>query len=129
MRRARRARSNSAPRIYSTGRSWRAARNCSSRRPPLSRCFPADAGEPGILVANAEAALRDAAKQNVPLRFYNADMNARVAESLRLESRLRRALANDELLLWYQPKICVRTGSIVGDWLPPAGLPLPGNAP
>jgi diguanylate cyclase (GGDEF)-like protein/PAS domain S-box-containing protein len=76
--------------------------------------FPSDANEPGMLFANAEAALRNATSQNVPLRFYSAEMNARVAESLRLETRLRYALENDELVLWYQPKTDTRTGKLMG---------------
>jgi EAL domain-containing protein (putative c-di-GMP-specific phosphodiesterase class I) len=41
-------------------------------------------------------------------------MNSRVADKLRLETKLRRALANDEFLLYYQPKIDLRTGEMVG---------------
>jgi len=41
-------------------------------------------------------------------------MNSRVAEKLRLEIKLRRALANEEFLLFYQPKIDLRSGEMVG---------------
>jgi EAL domain-containing protein (putative c-di-GMP-specific phosphodiesterase class I) len=41
-------------------------------------------------------------------------MNARVAESLAMENRLRRALEEGRLALHYQPKIDVRTGAIAG---------------
>ena len=66
------------------------------------------------LVANAEAALRSAKQQNVPLLFYGPEMNARAAESLRMENRLRRALEMQQLSLWYQPKISVKTGRLTG---------------
>ncbi len=41
-------------------------------------------------------------------------MNARVSESLRLETRLRRAIENDELVLWYQPKVELATRRMTG---------------
>jgi EAL domain-containing protein (putative c-di-GMP-specific phosphodiesterase class I) len=46
--------------------------------------------------------------------FYAPEMNARVAESLAMENRLRRALEEGRLALHYQPKIDVRTGEIAG---------------
>jgi EAL domain-containing protein (putative c-di-GMP-specific phosphodiesterase class I) len=41
-------------------------------------------------------------------------MNARVAESLALEHRLRRAIEDGRLALHYQPKMDVRTGRLAG---------------
>src|SRR5258706_12033604 len=41
-------------------------------------------------------------------------MNARVAESLAMENRLRRALEEGRLGLHYQPKIDVKTGAVAG---------------
>jgi EAL domain-containing protein (putative c-di-GMP-specific phosphodiesterase class I) len=41
-------------------------------------------------------------------------MNARVAESLALEHRLRRAIHDGRLALHYQPKVDVRTGQLAG---------------
>jgi diguanylate cyclase (GGDEF)-like protein/PAS domain S-box-containing protein len=76
--------------------------------------FPEDAKLPEMLVANAEAALRSAKQQNVPLLFYGREMNAQATESLRMENRLRRALERQELVLWYQPKIDVKTGTLTG---------------
>lgn len=76
--------------------------------------FPADAQDTEALFANAEAALRSAQSENVPFQFYGPEMNARMAESLHLENRLKRALANGELVLWYQPKVELRSGRLVG---------------
>src|SRR5688500_19681954 len=41
-------------------------------------------------------------------------MNARVAESLAMESKLRRALEDGTLVLHYQPKIDVVSGAVAG---------------
>lgn len=76
--------------------------------------FPGDAANQENLVANAEAALRSAKQQNVPLLFYGPEMNAQAADSLRIENRLRRALERKELVLWYQPKVDLKTGRVTG---------------
>lgn len=76
--------------------------------------FPNDGSDPESLFANAEAALRKAKEQNARLLFYSPEMNARIAESLRMENKLRRAMENDELVLWYQPKVSVRTHELTG---------------
>ncbi|MBI3529981.1 MAG: PAS domain S-box protein [Betaproteobacteria bacterium] len=95
--------------------------------------FPDDGENAEALFANAEAALRLAKAQSAPFLFYGPEMNARVAESLRLETRLRRAIANQELVLWYQPKIDLKTGKITGmealmRWRDPeSGLVPPGK--
>jgi predicted signal transduction protein with EAL and GGDEF domain len=46
--------------------------------------------------------------------FYTADMNARAMDLLALEAALRRALERDELVLFYQPKIELASGRMVG---------------
>jgi diguanylate cyclase (GGDEF)-like protein/PAS domain S-box-containing protein len=76
--------------------------------------FPGDGESPETLFANAEAAMRKAKQQNARVLFYGPEMNARMADSLRLENRLRRALDNGEMVLWYQPKVSARTREILG---------------
>ncbi|MEO8159684.1 MAG: EAL domain-containing protein, partial [Betaproteobacteria bacterium] len=76
--------------------------------------YPDDGGNPETLFANAEAALRKAKEQNAPFLFYGPEMNARLADALRLENKLRLALDNGEMMLWYQPKVDVRTRKITG---------------
>ncbi len=76
--------------------------------------FPADGSTEDGLIANAEAALKQAKHSAQPYLFYAPTMNSRVAEKLRLETKLRRALANEEFLLFYQPKIDLRSGEMVG---------------
>jgi EAL domain-containing protein (putative c-di-GMP-specific phosphodiesterase class I) len=65
--------------------------------------------------------------------FYAPTMNARVAEKLTLETKLRRAIEREEFLLFYQPKVAFKTGHVVGlealiRWRDPeAGLVPPGQ--
>ena len=66
--------------------------------------FPDDGEDAESLFRNAEAALRQAKEANMPYAFYRPDMNARVADLLMLESRLRRAVEREEFVLHYQPK-------------------------
>ena len=95
--------------------------------------YPSDAGTADALIANAEAALKQAKHSPLPYLFYAPSMNSRVAEKLRLETKLRRALANNEFLLYYQPKVELKSGEIVGmealiRWRDPeVGLVPPGS--
>src|SRR3954462_3036172 len=75
---------------------------------------PADGESTESLCANAETALSKAKHANQRYLFYAPEMNARVAESLAMENRLRRALEEGLLALHYQPKIDVKTGAVAG---------------
>ncbi len=46
--------------------------------------------------------------------FYSQDMNQGMQERMRIETGLRAALGNGELLLHYQPKFCIENGKIIG---------------
>src|SRR5690606_26450777 len=76
---------------------------------------PKDAENVIDLIRNADAAMYHA-KQNGgnSLAFYSPDMNAAAVERLMLRSKLRRALERDELVIFYQPKVDLRDGRIVG---------------
>ena len=76
--------------------------------------FPSDGSTRDALIANAEAALLQAKHSAPSYLFYAPSMNSRVAEKLRLQTKLRRALPNDEFLLFYQPKIDLKTGQVLG---------------
>ncbi|MEK7737233.1 MAG: EAL domain-containing protein, partial [Pseudomonadota bacterium] len=76
--------------------------------------FPADGADAETLFRNAEAALRRAKAQHERVVFYTPDLNARVAQQLALESKLRHALERNEFILHYQPKVDLVTGRIVG---------------
>jgi diguanylate cyclase (GGDEF)-like protein/PAS domain S-box-containing protein len=76
--------------------------------------YPADADTAESLFVNAEAALMRAKGAADPCLFYSPDMNARVAQRLHLESRLRKAVAQKEFVLHYQTKVDLATRRIRG---------------
>ncbi len=91
---------------------------------------PGDGDSAELLVSNAEAALKKAKATGQPYLFYSPDMNARVAEQLALETKLRRAVDHGEFLLHYQPKTDLTTGELVGlealiRWQEPGGALVP----
>jgi predicted signal transduction protein with EAL and GGDEF domain len=47
-------------------------------------------------------------------RFHTPEMNAQARELLDMEGKLRRALDQEEFLLYYQPQVDLTTGRIVG---------------
>jgi diguanylate cyclase (GGDEF)-like protein len=76
--------------------------------------FPTDGADAETLLRNAEAALRIAKKTGERHVFHAPEMTEKGAEHLTLESKLRQALENDELVLHYQPKVELETRRIVG---------------
>jgi diguanylate cyclase (GGDEF)-like protein len=76
--------------------------------------FPSDGASTEALCANAETALNHAKQTAAPYLFYSPEMNARAAESLALEHRLRSAIEDGRLALHYQPKLDVRSGELAG---------------
>ena len=76
--------------------------------------FPEDGADAETLVRNAEAALKKAKAGGERYLFYAPEMNARVAESLTLENKLRHALELGQFVLHYQPKVNVHTRALTG---------------
>jgi diguanylate cyclase (GGDEF)-like protein/PAS domain S-box-containing protein len=76
--------------------------------------YPADAQTAEALFLNAEAALKRAKEASDACLFYSPEMNARVAQRLHLESRLRKAVAQRQFVLHYQPKVDLATRQIRG---------------
>jgi len=76
--------------------------------------YPTDAESAESVVANAEIAMLRTREEGGHFRYYTAKMNSAAAERLELEAALRRALERDELRLFYQPRVDLRTGHIGG---------------
>jgi PAS domain S-box-containing protein/diguanylate cyclase (GGDEF)-like protein len=77
--------------------------------------FPNDDEDFDALSQGAEAAMRRAlASKTARYEFYTPELNRGANERFKLESALRRALERDELLLYYQPQLDLRTGRIIG---------------
>jgi len=75
---------------------------------------PADGIDAESLFKNAEAALKQAKSSTERHLYYAAEMHARVAEKLSLETKLRIAIERREFVLHYQPKINMADGRICG---------------
>ncbi|HVE80262.1 MAG TPA: EAL domain-containing protein [Gemmatimonadaceae bacterium] len=96
--------------------------------------YPGDGDDAETLLKNADSAMyRAKGHGGDTFRMYAPAMNARALEQLALESSLRRALANGEFDVFYQPISESATGRIVGmeavlRWRHPShGLLLPGD--
>lgn len=77
--------------------------------------YPGDAESALGMVKCAEEAMY-CAKQHGRnnIQFYTSSMNTATFESLTLEASLRRAIENDELAVFYQPKVEIATNKIIG---------------
>ncbi|MEY4375691.1 MAG: hypothetical protein RJB26_241, partial [Pseudomonadota bacterium] len=76
---------------------------------------PRDAENVIDLVRTADAAMYHA-KQNGggSFTFYTPEMNNAAVERLMLKSKLRRSLERDEFVMFYQPRVDLKTGRVVG---------------
>ncbi|MFN8546288.1 MAG: EAL domain-containing protein [Candidatus Binatia bacterium] len=77
--------------------------------------FPDDGMETSALLSNAGVAMRHARQEGGKgVCFYARNLNAGSIARLSIESELRRAIENDELCLFYQPKVRVQNGRGTG---------------
>jgi len=76
--------------------------------------YPDDGRDAETLIRNAEAALKQAKASGQKYLYYTPAMNARVAEKLMLENKLRLAIERNEFVLHYQPKVYLETGRVSG---------------
>jgi len=77
--------------------------------------FPNDGEDIETLMRNAGAALSHAKeKGRNNFQFYSKSLYAGMSERLTLETNLRNALTHNELFLYYQPKVSIKTGKIIG---------------
>ena len=93
---------------------------------------PADSDTVDSLIRQSEIAMYHAKTQGRSrLQFWESGMQAPYSERVQLEADLRRALARNEFVLFYQPQVCLNTGEITGFeallrwWHPQRGLLTP----
>lgn len=96
--------------------------------------YPFDGVDATALMKNADAALFHAKNEGRNnFQYYAAQMNAMAWQRLTLETELRRALEREEFVLYYQPKVDLVGGQVIGmeallRWQSPErGLVAPGN--
>jgi diguanylate cyclase (GGDEF)-like protein/PAS domain S-box-containing protein len=77
--------------------------------------YPKDGEDAGSLIKSADTAMYHAKERGRGnFQFFEAAMNLKAVQRQSMESELRRALANNEFLLQYQPKVNLDTGNITG---------------
>lgn len=77
--------------------------------------FPDDGATAVQLLRNADLAMyraKDSGRNR--LEFYEAEMNDKAVQRLQLETELRGAIAKQQLMVYYQPRVQVSSGEVVG---------------
>jgi diguanylate cyclase (GGDEF)-like protein/PAS domain S-box-containing protein len=78
-------------------------------------CYPQDGDDPDALLRCADAAMYKAkASGRSTYHFYTPELNQAISERLELENSLRHALERDEFRVYYQPRVEVASGRIIG---------------
>jgi diguanylate cyclase (GGDEF)-like protein/PAS domain S-box-containing protein len=77
--------------------------------------YPLDDHDADTLLRNADLAMYHAKQEGRNnVQFFSPDMSERTEKRVDMLGRLRGAVARDELQLYYQPQVDVRSGSIIG---------------
>ncbi len=77
--------------------------------------YPRDGTTAEALSEAAEVAMANAKRSGENhYRYFTETLNQRAAERLQLEGRLRTALAEARIQTWFQPKVDLQTGEVVG---------------
>ena len=95
--------------------------------------YPEHGDNPELLIDHADTALyhaKDAGRGR--FAYFSDDLTHAVRERIELETRLRRAITNHELRLYYQPQVDILTGKIIGAealirWFDPENGLIPPN--
>ncbi|WP_095052840.1 bifunctional diguanylate cyclase/phosphodiesterase [Pseudomonas sp. Irchel s3b2] len=78
-------------------------------------CAPLHGRDPQTLMRNAGLALHKAkANGKHQVQVFTETLNAEASYKLFVENNLRRALTQNELDVFYQPKLCLRSGRLLG---------------
>ena len=92
---------------------------------------PEDASEEELLLKHADLAMYEAkARGKNTFHFFSQDLNDAANERLQIENQLREAIREKQFLLYFQPKVDIRTEIITGyetliRWLRPDNTLVP----
>nr|WP_308742327.1 EAL domain-containing protein [uncultured Anaerocolumna sp.] len=95
---------------------------------------PKDGKTTQALIKNMDSAMyaaKDSGKNTYS--YFNDSMKAKLMEKIQLQSELRKAIENEEFVVYYQPQVDLKTDKIVGfeallRWMHPAkGLIMPNE--
>ncbi|ETI70853.1 sensor domain-containing protein [Neobacillus vireti] len=76
--------------------------------------FPIDGMDEETLIKNADTAMYQAKERGNSFCFYSSNLNGISIRKMELENGLRKALEQNQLMLYYQPQVCLATGKLVG---------------
>ena len=77
--------------------------------------FPSDATDPQMLIRDADTAMYNVKEsERGSYRYFSEEMNIRMQERLQIEIGLRKAIAERQFELAYQPKVNIGSGEVVG---------------
>ncbi|CCO25029.1 bifunctional diguanylate cyclase/phosphodiesterase [Maridesulfovibrio hydrothermalis] len=77
--------------------------------------FPDDGEDSGTLIKNADMAMYQAkAEGRNDYHMFRQEMHDRVERRLKIETALRQAVTRDEFVVFYQPKVDIKSGRIYG---------------
>ncbi|WP_019626233.1 bifunctional diguanylate cyclase/phosphodiesterase [Thioalkalivibrio sp. ALJT] len=77
--------------------------------------YPYDGKDADTLLGNADVAMHEVKQRGRNgFRFYTHDLHSRTFHHFELENELGQAIAKDQLVLHYQPKVALDSGRILG---------------
>lgn len=93
--------------------------------------YPKDGKDLFSLMKHSDIAMYEAKKEGrARYHFFTEQLNTKVQDTISLDKAMRKALKNNEYELYYQPKIDVNSGAIIGAealvrWISPSGEIIP----
>lgn len=77
--------------------------------------FPQDGRDTDTLIKNADAAMYRAKKEGQNnYQYYCPDLTVEAIAKMALERALRQSIDRNDLILHYQPQVCLKTGKLIG---------------